>query len=61
MNIYQENGFKNREDYLNHIAEDYGIPVHEVYAIAEMLGEGEDFDALLTSLEDLLIWEDAFA
>lgn len=52
MNIYQENGFENREDYLKHLAEDHGLPVHEVYTLAEMLGEVEDFDALITSLED---------
>lgn len=45
MNIYQENGYKSRADYLfcDYIT---------VKALAELLGPNEDFDALVTALED---------
>lgn len=51
MNIYIENGFESREDYLESLAEDYGY--EETYAVAELLGPGEDFDGLISSLEEL--------
>jgi hypothetical protein len=38
MNDYIAQGFKNRRDYLE--------------ALAEMLGPSEDFDGLVTALED---------
>ena len=52
-NIYQEKGYKNREDYLECLAEDYYVPLDTVYALASMLGEDEDFDGLISSLEDM--------
>lgn len=51
-NIYQENGYKNREDYLKCMADDYGVPLNVVLSIAEVLGESEDFDGLISALED---------
>lgn len=50
--IYERNGYENRKDYLNSLAEEYGIDRQEVYAIASMLPSSEDFDGLITSLED---------
>ena len=51
-NIYQENGYADRNDYLNCLSEDYGISIESVYSLAEMLGEHEDFDGLVCALED---------
>jgi hypothetical protein len=51
-NIYQENGYKDRTDYLNCLAEDYGVPLEVVYTIADIYGETEDFDGLIVALED---------
>ena len=51
-NIYQENGYADRDDYLTCLSEDYGIPLEHVYSLAEMLGENEDFDGLVSALED---------
>lgn len=48
-NIYQENGFKNRKEYLDTLAEDYG---EAVYMVADLLGPSEDFDGLPVMLED---------
>lgn len=51
-NIYQKKGYKNREDYLESLATDYCVPSDFVYAVASVLGEDEDFDGLISSLED---------
>ena len=52
MNTYQENGYANRREYLKALAADNAVPEHEVVAIAELLGEVEDFDGLVTAVED---------
>jgi hypothetical protein len=52
MNVYAENGFLSRREYLNSLAEDYGIDRATVYMMADLLGPNEDFDGLITSLED---------
>ena len=52
MNIYQSEGFATRKQYLEHLAEDFGISKGDVFAIADLLGESEDFDGLITTLED---------
>lgn len=49
--IYEEHGFKDREDYLNNLAEEHGVPAYMVFEAAYMLGEGEDFDGLVASLD----------
>lgn len=52
MSIYTHEGFKNRRDYLNSLVEDFGLPASTVYALADILGPGEDFDGLICALED---------
>ena len=52
MNVYQENGYKDRKDYLKSLAEDFDMDYKDVVMIATTLGESEDFDGLITSLED---------
>jgi len=44
MNIYVENGYLNRRDYLSTDA---------VFGMAAMLGPSEDFDGLICELEDM--------
>lgn len=52
-NIYKANGYGDREDYLSCLAEDYGLSLEEVVRpLAELLGPSEDFDGLISSLED---------
>ena len=51
-NIYQQNGYADRDDYLNCLSEDYGVSIEDVYSLAEMLGEHEEFDGLVSALED---------
>jgi len=50
MTEYQLNGFQSRRDYLESLCEEY--PRDIVYALAGILGSSEDFDGLVTSLED---------
>lgn len=52
MNVYKENGYENRRDYLNCLAEDYGVSKQTVFMLAEVLGPSEDFDGLVTELSD---------
>jgi len=49
MSIYIDNGFANRNDYLNSLREEYGEAVDLLISI---LPASEDFDGLITSLED---------
>lgn len=53
-NIYTDNGFSSRKDYLNSLADDFGIDKNTVYDLASVLGPEEDFDALVTELEDMV-------
>lgn len=51
-NVYKENGYLNREEYLESLAEEYCVDLETVSSIADMLGETEDFDGLVMALED---------
>ena len=50
-NIYQQNEYTDRDDYLTCLSEDYGVSIEDVYELAEILGEHEDFDGLVTLLK----------
>lgn len=50
---YRERGFATRRAYLVDLAESYGVNESWVFALANMLGPNEDFDALVTAVEDL--------
>ena len=50
MNDYTANGFANRRAYLESLCEEYDRET--VYMLAGLLGSSEDFDGLITSLED---------
>lgn len=50
--VYTDNGYNSRKDYLNSLADDFGVDVQTVYDLASILGPEEDFDALVTELED---------
>jgi hypothetical protein len=52
MSIYEDEGFKSRRDYLGNLAEEYDLPESIVFSFAGVLGSSEDFDGLLTMLED---------
>ena len=52
MTMYEENGFTSRKEYLQSLAEDYDMDYEDVKMLAATLGATEDFDGLLTALED---------
>jgi hypothetical protein len=52
MTVYQQQGYESRRDYLDSLADDMEIDRSTVYMMAQMLGPSEDFDGLVTSLED---------
>lgn len=50
--IYQDNGYQDRSDYLMGLADEYGLDEVTVLEVADLLGEDEDFDGLLNTLQD---------
>jgi hypothetical protein len=49
---YIAHGYKDRDDYLESLAQEYGIDNMAVRMIADTLGPSEDFDGLVSELED---------
>lgn len=52
-NIYERMGYNSREEYLEYLSEDYGVDLHTVTALADILGPDEDLDGLIVALEDM--------
>lgn len=52
-NIYVVKGYANRKAYLTTLAQDYELDYPTVAAIAAVLGPHEDFDGLVSHLEDI--------
>lgn len=57
--IYTENGYRSRRHYLECLADDYAVDLEVVLTLASLYGPNEDFDGLVTDLQDLAedIWE----
>ena len=53
MSVYKENGYENRKDYLLSLVDMYGVEQETVFYLASILGANEDFDGLVTQLEDM--------
>lgn len=51
MSIYTDNGYANRQEYLDELREEYGELVDILITV---LPSSEDFDGLVTALEDAL-------
>lgn len=51
-NIYHDNGYQSRNDYLRHLAEEYEVSLNDVHALADLLGPSEDFDGLVCAVQD---------
>ena len=49
-NPYTNNGFTDRADYLESLCDEYDPDT--VHMLADLLGPEEDFDGLVTGLED---------
>lgn len=46
-----------RKEYLKELASEYGVPLKQVVMLAELLGEDEDEDGLISELEDLSLMQ----
>jgi hypothetical protein len=53
MNSYQQAGYENRTAYLEELSDIYEIELSTVFMLADIFGEVEDFDMLVTTLSDL--------
>jgi hypothetical protein len=51
MSVYTENGYANRREYLDELREDFGGLVD---ILTGVLPASEDFDGLITALEDAM-------
>ena len=53
-NKYKEiAGVDTREEYLYNVAEEYDVDNETVHFLADILGESEDFDGLISMLKDI--------
>jgi hypothetical protein len=52
-NRYTLKGFNDRDHYLRSLADDYDTDINNVYAMADILGNDEDFDGLVACLNDI--------
>ena len=50
LDRYLEDGFKSRSEYINYLKSEYGAL--QVNALLSVLPPSEDFDGLITELED---------
>ena len=51
--LYAWKGYRNRWQYLRSLSKEYKIPLRDVVTLANILGPAEDFDGLLTELENI--------
>ena len=51
MNQYKDYGYNNRTEYLQSLVERTGQDIAVIQCLAELLGQDEDFDALIVALE----------
>lgn len=51
--VYEANGYKDRKDYLEQLADMNGVNLDSVLMLADILGPNEDFDGLVTSIGDM--------
>jgi hypothetical protein len=49
---YTDKGYKNRIDYFKSLSERFNIDINSIFALSDMLGIDEDFDGLVSSLDD---------
>jgi hypothetical protein len=58
MSVYTDNGYDSRADYLRRLAAEHDYHLADVLALADVLGPSEDFDGLVTELEDYYTLDD---
>ena len=50
--VYEDNGYKNRTEYLWSLTEDHNVSIETVRLYSDLLGPNEDFDGLVSALEE---------
>ena len=50
--LWSETVWENKTEYLEELADEYGLEMYIVESLADLLGDSELFDGLLVSLED---------
>lgn len=53
MSRYKTKDYSNRREYLDWLAERYGVDRADVVLLASILGTDQDFDGLPSTLADL--------
>ena len=53
MSTYTDHGYKDRNDYLQSMSDEYDVDIDTVVAISWVYGPEEDFDGLVAALEDM--------
>ncbi len=52
LDRYQADGATDRFGYLENLAADHGVTFETILTLSDVLGPDEDFDGLVTTLED---------
>ena len=48
----ENNGYSSKKEYFEYLADTYDAPLHIVKMIADLLGDDELFDGLVSELDD---------
>lgn len=51
--ILKDQGYNSLGEYLENVSEDYGVDLETVYTMADLLGETELFDGLVSMIGDM--------
>lgn len=51
--ILKEKGYNSLDEYLGELSEDTGVDIEAVYMAADLLGETELFDGLVSMIGDI--------
>lgn len=51
--ILEDQGYNSLDEYLGNLSEDYDVDIEAVYMAADVLGETELFDGLVSMLGDM--------
>jgi len=56
--IYEELGTQDRREYLETVADEYGLDPQAVFFLAELYRAEKDFDGLICALQDCKAFQD---
>lgn len=60
LEVYRDNGFESRAEYLIDLAENAGVDFDVIEALLTVLPPDEDFDGLATAAEDAMLTLEGF-